>query len=224
MGGVKLKDVLKGKKVGDEWFSIVAEEGTHVWTLKNGWRDDFRKDFGVGLISVTFRGELIEEIKKECRRYNKRAPYYLDDGTMIKQGTVKSKKVKTFTVALEVGSHREVNRYMEEISLNEGITAWDTKQIVISSNDCELLYKVHNPNGTGAVLSFYRLKDGPNESFYPDVLYNTQVNLAKGFCERVVHCTAIPPDKDDLVHGCAIENADIVRRVMMRKMAHSAAH
>jgi len=198
----RLSNVLDTKKPGEEWYSIQAPEELHTWNIKNPWKEDFYKEYGVYLFGAKFRTDI--DVKKfPPERYTKKSPLLLSSGSKVEQGQVKTRMVTTASFFIRADTAKELSRSMTEISKNFNASIWFTKNIYILSQDRKVEFKYHNPDGHGASLMFWAEHHGTNHRLYPDVALHWQQELCKGFIERVSHCTA--GIEEVPVHACALE-------------------
>ncbi len=121
-----------------------------------------------------------------------------------RNGKYVGKKSKYYGLCQPFDSATEANEILEELSVKTGIALWSVKTLrVFVSNGIELHFQRHNPNGTGASLYFFRLKDDKRNVLYPEVSLHEQQWLVDQMKITLAHCTIKP--KTALVPGCSIE-------------------
>lgn len=216
----KLNDLLKSKPAGSEWFTIQAPEELRVWTTKNPWKDEFEKEYNVKLDSVEV--STVIDIGKGIRNresFSKKTPLIVC-GRKIVNGFISTTMTKKARFTVIADSIREFSAIMQKLSAIVEASSWSVSKIKIFSDGKVVEFRKHDPDGNGIDLFLYSVGTGKERMLYPNIPYNVQQNLCKGFIERFAHCTAsvekIP------VHGCSLKKR--IHKEQLKELRKKSIH
>jgi hypothetical protein len=216
MSKYSLKDILKNKKPGDEWYTLAAPEEILYWDLRKPWEKDFFKNRGVTPLSISFRTPTADKIEDfDKKKYNGRNPLRFKCGVEM-VGFVKTTTKKEVQGTVRIDSAIELNNFMEELCSKYGIGRWEIFNICVynSQEGVESVFKIHNPDGHGPGFFLFRIFKGKDSRLYPDIALNDQYRYVAKFYSNLSHCTAV--ERKDVAHGCALEKKITKKQIVRR--------
>lgn len=221
MSNIRLKDLLKNKKEGEQWYCLEAPEDVRVWINKHPWDKDTFRERGVSVVAISVKSDAIVAFDEQ--KFNYKSQLKLDCGVEITNGKIKTRQRKSSMFNIRVDSCVEFNEVMEELSKKTGLDSWDINKIKIY-NDKEAIFtsfKLHNPDGNGTGMFTHRFTKDKFSRLYPDVVIADQKRFVGNFYNNIAHCTAAKPE--GLVHSCALENKKKIkkRQTILRKRKQS---
>lgn len=218
MGNYTLQDILKNKKEGDEWYTLLAPEEARFWKLKKPWPESYFRNLGVSPVCLSVRSHVPEITDK--KKYSSKEPLVLPCGVEF-VGEETTKQSKKIHGKLRVDSGVELNIALTELSNATGYTQWEVYDIHIynATEGVESQFKMHNPDGHGAQFVLFRTWKDKITKLYPEILLETQRRYVGGFQSHVSHCTQT--ETKQMIPSCGIEKKitkkQIVRRPRIQK-------
>ena len=215
MSKIKLANLLKNKKQGDTWQSILAPEQYKFWTFKNKWCPKVFNKFGINIAAI--RIAACESEKPASIRFRRKEPLYLECGVNIHKGYVTTSAKREAGFTIRVDSIIELNTVLSELSEKYGLKQWEIRLIEIYNPDeaAYIEFTIHNPDGNGPNLSLYRVRQGKNEIMYPELSYFEQQKYCKKFQYSFAHCVA---DKQIIMtHACGLKKQKKANVVTKKK-------
>jgi len=212
MSQIKLTDILKNKKQGDEWYTFQVPEELHYWTMKRPWSKGSFKKYGVRLAGLTVKASLPGDPSKSS--YTARNPFLLESGGEISRGFLSTTISKTASFTFRADDSIDASQILTELSKKVALETWEVKKLEVYNSDkgYDLIFQRHNPDGNGPSLYFYRAINVGSNRLYPEISLHEQQQLLAKFVERQAHCTAEKPT--DLVHGCGLKK---IKKNQIRK-------
>lgn len=215
MSNVRLKDVLKNKKHGEEWYTLMAPEELHKWLLKKPWDPDCFSKKGVHLLGASVSAA--DEPKPTRTKLTKKKPWNLPNGITVDSGYTQSSTKKTAGFRFRADSSVEFSEIMTELSERTGLDIWNVNTLEINNNTLGdvVEFKIFNPDGNGASLYLHRVISNGNSRLYPDVLLSRQIEVVGNFYDKKAHCTCT--EITEKIHACAIEYGIKSKQIKLRK-------
>ena len=215
MSNIRLTDILKNKKEGEEWHCLAAPEETKVWTSKSPWNKDTFSKRKVVPVAVSVASGEVAAIHID--KFTLKSPLIMKNGLDITKGRIKTRQYRSASFTIRVDSCIELNEVLKELSDKLALKTWLIKRIVIYNKEHGISteFKPHNPNGTGIGLYSYRFEKEKNSWLYPNVMISDQILYVGNFYDEMAHCTAAK--SEELIHACAIEKKVKSKQIKLRK-------
>jgi hypothetical protein len=213
MSRYSLKDILKSKKPGDEWYTLAAPEEVSIWQLKSQWPKNLFKDKLVSPLSISVTS--YEKFNVHREKYKAKNPLRLPCGVEV-IGFLETKTNKKFQGKARIDSVSEVNIFLKELSEKTGLVTWYISNLHIynANEGVETEFRVHNPDGHGPGFFLFRIWKGKESILYPDICIEAQKRYVGKFYSNLSHCTAV--EQKDVVHGCALEKKITKKQIVRR--------
>jgi len=215
MGNIKLKDVLKIKRPGDEWYALEAPEQLHFWTKTHKWHGDIFRENKLAIVAIKIESKK-QTGKGSVDKWKWKNPMRLKCGVELtgQFGTIATKKA-IFEGRLD--SIIELNEVMLELCELTGFTVWEVKRLEVyhARKGAGVKFSRHNPDGTGTSLYVAKVFRDSNERWYHQVVINEQQEILGNFKNNVAHCTA--SEFVGIDFSCAIEKKIKKKQIKMKK-------
>ena len=214
MSKYPLKDILKNKLPGDEWYTLAAPEEVLFWQLSNPWPDNLFKSRGVSPISISVRSDEQADINRE--EFKTKDPLRLPCGVEM-TGFYETKMTKKVQGRARIDSGVELNDFMRDLCSQYGLGSWEVfnTHIYNDKEGVEVEFKFHNPDGHGPGFYLFRIWKGKDSRLYPDVCLADQKRYVVDFYSNLSHCTAVP--LNGVGHGCALEKKITKKQIVRRQ-------
>ena len=215
MSNIRLADILKNKKGGEEWYTLMAPEELHKWLFKKPWDSDCFSRRGVHLLGASVSAA--DEPKSDRTKLTKKTPWHLPNGITVDSGYTQSSTKVTAGFKFRADSSIEFSEIMTAFSVRTDLDIWNINTLEISNNNLRdvVEFKVFNPDGNGASLYLHRVISDGNSRLYPDVLLSRQLEVVGDFYDKKAHCTCT--EITEKIHGCAIEHGIKSKQIKLRK-------
>lgn len=200
---IKIGDLLKQKKPGDEWYTVEAPEEFHVWQRKSPWKAACFREYGAAVLGVRFVGRAGPGSSIE--KFTRLEPLRLANGEVIESGHLSNYQSKKCGVYFRVDDVAHLNATMIALSDQTEIVFWETQRldVYMSKIGSELLFRVFNPNGVKCSLFLERATINGDDRPYPLVPLPELRKAVGGFEKDMAFCVA---ELDEGVRpGCAIK-------------------
>lgn len=217
MSNIRLTDILKNKKEGEQWYCLEAPEYVRVWLNNNPWDKGIFNNKGVSPVSISVSSDAIVAFDEQ--KFNYKSQLKLNCGVEITSGKIKTRQRKSAIFKIRIDSCIEFNEVMKELSEKTGLKSWDINAIKIYNPNEGMFtsFKLHNPDGNGTGMFTYRFTKEKFSRLYPDVVIADQKRFVNKFYNNIAHCMASKPE--GLVHSCALENKKKItkKQTILRK-------
>jgi len=211
---VKLKELLKFKKSGDEWYSLHAPEELRIWQKSKPWKKGSFSKRGVRLVSVSFRS--YKEISDVCQRFTLKSPMSLESGGDL-YGDYRTRQTKSASLKGRFDDCTDFNRHMKELCVKTELDVWEIHKINVYNpvQAVEIEFTIHNPDGNGAGLYLYRVIKEKTSRMYPTIMLSDQLKYVDMFYENLAHCTA--DEVTSMVHACGLTKKKPKKQIKTKK-------
>lgn len=192
MSNTQLVDLLKSKKPGDVWYSLMAPEEVRFWKIDHPWETDFFTKRKVNLQSVYVKASASSG-GNDKDTWDKKHPLYLDCGVDVPKGFAGTSQSRMAGFKIRADTVADLNTALKELSDKYDFQQWEVRAIEIYNDKEGIMteFKVHNPNCQGDALHTWRFVNGDGSRLYPDVNMQFQSRAVADFYEAYTHCTMI---------------------------------
>lgn len=210
---VKLKELLKTKKPGDEWYSLHAPEEVRMWVSTKPWKKGTFSKRGVRLLAVSFNSWSEGASNKETFTF--KAPLNLKCGVEL-TGNYKTRQTVSANLKCRVDDVVEFNAVMKELSSKTSMHTWEINKINVYNpkESVEIEFSIHNPDSNGSGLYLYRVIREKTSTIYPNIALSDQMRYVDKFYENLAHCTA--NQVTEMVHACGLEKKIPKKQIIRR--------
>lgn len=215
MGNIKLDDILRVKKPGDEWYAIEAPEQLHFWVTP--WDKKLFSDNKLAIAGVKMEASA-KAGGSNVIRYSNKKPLRLKCGVEITSG-----QFGTTTTTKGIFKYRtdgiiELNEAMKELTVMSGLKTWTVKQLEVYNpkEGATMNFEIYDPDANGGSLYLYRVHRNGRSRLYHEILVSEQNELLKNFKNNIAHCTAVKIEAR-IAHACAIKRKLKKDQVKTRK-------
>lgn len=210
---VKLKELLKTKKPGEEWYSLHAPEELRIWQKSKPWKKGSFSKRGVKFFSASFHAS--KQMSSIHQVYTVKSPMVLDCGELY--GDYKTIQTKSATFKGRFDNCVDFNTYMKELCEKTQLDVWEIKKLNIYNpkESVEIEFTIHNPDGHGVGLYLYRIIYDKASRMYPNIMLSEQMKCVDRFYENLAHCTA-----DEItmkIHACGLEKKIPKKQIKTKK-------
>lgn len=211
---VKLKEMLKIKKPGDEWYSLHAPEELRIWQKSKPWKKGSFSDRGVKLLSVSFRA--YSETSDTREKFSLKTPMVLKGGGEL-FGDYRIRQIKSASLKGRFDDCTDFNVNMKELCKKTGLDFWEISKLSVYNPKVavEVEFAIHNPDGSGASLYLYRIIKEKTSRLYPTIMLSDQLKYVDRFYENLAHCTA--DEVTNLVHACGLKKKRPKKQIKTKK-------
>ena len=205
-----LHDILRSKKPGDEWYTFMCPEEFHFWVKKSPWDKNAFEKYGVCVVAIDVAAIL--KAQKNVIKYNHKAPLVLKNGYDVEHGYISNTITKNARFRFRIDSSIETNEILKGLSEIVETDMFSVKRLYVynKKEGAELQFNIHNPDGNGSSLYFYRMKKIGRDVLYPDIGLNELLRVIAGFKDTMAHCSA--EKVEQMKHGCALKKMDKKKR------------